>query len=150
MVEIAIVKRSKNRGEGVEALAGGTRDAVQQQQRTAQQVLRKPEPPESPAVPRLGLYPEELKAGTRSRGRTARITASKGGTAKRPGFPGGPVVKNPPAMQEPQEPWARSLGQEDPLDEAMVSPLQYSCLENPTDKKPGGLQSIEQQRVRHD
>ena len=32
----------------------------------------------------------------------------------------------------------------------MVSPLQYSCLENPTDKEPGELQSIEQQRVRHD
>ena len=26
------------------------------------------------------------------------------------GFPGGPVVKNPPAIQEPQEAWVRSLG----------------------------------------
>ena len=30
------------------------------------------------------------------------------------GFPGGPVVKNPLATQEPQEMWVRSLGREDP------------------------------------
>ena len=29
--------------------------------------------------------------------------------------------------------WIQSLGQEDPLKEA-DNPLQYSCLENPTDK----------------
>ena len=34
-------------------------------------------------------------------------------------------------MQETQEMWVRSLGQEDPLEEGMS--LQYSCLENPTD-----------------
>ena len=31
-------------------------------------------------------------------------------------FPGGSVVKNPLAMQEPQEPSVRSLDQEDPLE----------------------------------
>ena len=30
------------------------------------------------------------------------------------------------------------------------NPLQYSCLENPMDEEPGGLQSIGSQRVRHD
>ena len=30
------------------------------------------------------------------------------------------------------------------------SPLQYSCLENPMDTGPGGLQSMGSQRVRHD
>ena len=30
------------------------------------------------------------------------------------------------------------------------NPLQYSCLENPWTKKPGGLQSVGLQRVRHD
>ena len=30
------------------------------------------------------------------------------------------------------------------------NPLQYSCLENPTDKEPGGLQSTGSQRVGHD
>ena len=30
-------------------------------------------------------------------------------------------VKNPPAMQETQEMWAQSLGQEDPLEEEMTT-----------------------------
>ena len=40
------------------------------------------------------------------------------------------MIKSLPAMQET---WVQSLGQEDPLEEEMVNPLQYSCLENPTD-----------------
>ena len=34
------------------------------------------------------------------------------------GFPGGSVVKNPPAMQETQ---VQSLGQEDPLEKGMAA-----------------------------
>ena len=44
------------------------------------------------------------------------------------------MVKNLPSMQEPQETWVWSLGQEDPLEEGMGIPLQYSCLENPMDR----------------
>ena len=29
------------------------------------------------------------------------------------------------------------------------NPLQYSCLENPMDREPGGLQSVELHLVRH-
>ena len=29
----------------------------------------------------------------------------------------------------------QSLGQEDPLEEGMANPLQYSCLENPMDRE---------------
>ena len=36
------------------------------------------------------------------------------------GFPGGSVVKNPSAVQETQEMWVQSLGQEDPLEEKMA------------------------------
>ena len=50
------------------------------------------------------------------------------------GFPGGLVVKNSPAMQEPQETRVQSLGQEDPLEEGMAIHSKYSCLENPMDK----------------
>ena len=32
-----------------------------------------------------------------------------------------PVVKNPPAMQESQEMWVRSLGWEDPLEECVAT-----------------------------
>ena len=41
------------------------------------------------------------------------------------------TAKNPPAMQETR---VQSLGQEDPLEEENSYPLQYSCLENPTDR----------------
>ena len=40
------------------------------------------------------------------------------------GFPGGSVVKTPPAVQEPQETRVQPLGREDPLEE------QYSRLGN--------------------
>ena len=38
------------------------------------------------------------------------------------------IIKNPPAMWET---WVPSLGWEDPLEEGMTNPLQYSYLENP-------------------
>ena len=34
---------------------------------------------------------------------------------------GGSVVKNPPAMEEPQETWVQSLGWEDPLGKGMAT-----------------------------
>ena len=37
------------------------------------------------------------------------------------GFPSGSAVKNPPAMQEPQETEVQSLSQEDPLEEGMAT-----------------------------
>ena len=46
-------------------------------------------------------------------------------------------VKNLPAVQERQETWVRSLGQEDPLEKEIA-------------EEPGGLQSMGSQRVRHD
>ena len=42
------------------------------------------------------------------------------------------VVKKLPAVQETQ---VQSLGWEDPLGEGNGNPLQYSCLENSTDKE---------------
>ena len=45
-------------------------------------------------------------------------------------FPGGSVVKNPPAMQDTQ---VRSLGQEDPLEEEWGN--HTSILDNPTDRE---------------
>ena len=50
------------------------------------------------------------------------------------GFPLGSVLKNPPAVQETQETWVQSFGWEDPLEEEMANPLQYSCLRNPMDR----------------
>ena len=45
-------------------------------------------------------------------------------------FPGSSEVKASAAMQEI---WVRSLGWEDSPGEGNGNPLQYSCLENPTD-----------------
>ena len=36
------------------------------------------------------------------------------------------------------------------IEEGNGNPLQYSCLENPRDGKPGGLPSMGSHRVRHD
>ena len=62
-------------------------------------------------------------------------------------FPGGSVVKNPPAMQEMQV-W--SLGQEDPLEEEVTTHHSVLAWETPWREEPGGLQSTGSQRVRHD
>ena len=43
---------------------------------------------------------------------------------------GYPVVSEAKAMRETR---VRSLGQEDPLEKDMATPLQYSCLEKPMD-----------------
>ena len=47
------------------------------------------------------------------------------------GFPGGSMVKNPPAMQETQETWVRSLGQEDSLEEGMATHSSTVAWKNP-------------------
>ena len=41
------------------------------------------------------------------------------------------LVKNLPAMQET---WVHPQGWEDPLEKGTAMPLQYSCLENSTDR----------------
>ena len=59
-------------------------------------------------------------------------------------------VKNIPAMQETQEMQVLSLGQEDPLEEGMTTHSSILAWRIPWTEDPGGLQSIELQRVRHD
>ena len=54
-------------------------------------------------------------------------------------FPGGSVVKNPPAMQET---WVRSLGQEDPLEKEMATHSSILAWETPWTEEPGALQSM--------
>ena len=51
------------------------------------------------------------------------------------GFPGGSVVKNPPAMQKMQKMLRlQSLGWEDPLEEDMSTLSSILALENPRDR----------------
>ena len=65
------------------------------------------------------------------------------------GFPGGSAVKNPPAIQEPQETWVQSLGQEDPLEEGRATHSSTLAWRIPWTGEPGGLQSMGSQRVGH-
>ena len=57
------------------------------------------------------------------------------------------TVKNPPAMQET---WVQSLGQEDPLEKGKATHSSILTWRIPWTKEPGGLQSMESQRVGYD
>ena len=63
------------------------------------------------------------------------------------GFPGGSVVKNPPAKQET---WVQSLGQEGPLEKEVATHSRIFAWEIPWTEEPGRLQSMWSQRVGHD
>ena len=60
--------------------------------------------------------------------------------------PAAQLVKNPPAMQET---WVPSLGGEDPLEENMATHSSILAWRIPWTEKPGGLQSLGLQGVRH-
>ena len=54
-----------------------------------------------------------------------------------------------PAMQEMQNAWVQSLGQEDPLEEEMATHSIILAWRIPRTEEPGRLQCIGSQRVRH-
>ena len=60
------------------------------------------------------------------------------------------MVKNPPAIQEPQEMLVSSLGWEDPLEEGMATHSNILAWRIPRTEELGGLQSVGLQRVGHD
>ena len=62
------------------------------------------------------------------------------------GFPSGLAVKNPPARQDI---WVWSLGQEDALEKGMATHSSILAWEIPWTEKPGKLQSMGLQWVRH-
>ena len=59
-------------------------------------------------------------------------------------------VKNPPAMQEPQEMQVQSLGGEDPLEKEMATHSNILPWEIPWIEEPARLQYMGSQRVGHD
>ena len=65
------------------------------------------------------------------------------------GFPGGIVLKNLLAMQETQETRVGSLGWEEPLEKEMATQSSIVAQRIPWTEEPGGLQSLESQRVGH-
>ena len=57
------------------------------------------------------------------------------------------TVKHPPAMQEPQETWVQSQGQEDPLEEGTATHSSVLAWRFPWAEEPGGLQSVGRSRT---
>ena len=57
------------------------------------------------------------------------------------------MVNTLPAMQET---WVQSLGWEDPLEKEMATRSSILAWRIPWTEEPGGLQSMELQRIRHD
>ena len=57
------------------------------------------------------------------------------------------MVKSLPAMQETRVP---SLGQEEPLEKEIATHSSFLAWEIPRTEKPGRLQSMGSQRIRHD
>ena len=57
------------------------------------------------------------------------------------------MVKNMPAMLET---WVRSLGRENSLEKGIATQSSIFTWEIQWTEEPGGLQSMESQRVRHD
>ena len=66
------------------------------------------------------------------------------------GFPAGLAVKNLPVMQELQETWVQSLGQEDTLEKEIATHSSILARKIPWTEEPGGLQSKGSQRVGQD
>ena len=56
------------------------------------------------------------------------------------------MVKNLPLMQET---WVRFLGQEDALEKGMATHSSIFAWRIPWTEEPGGLESVESQRVEH-
>ena len=65
-------------------------------------------------------------------------------------FLGGSVVKNPPAVQETQESWVRSLGQEAPPKKEMATHSSIFAWRISGTEEPSGLPSMGSHRVGHD
>ena len=61
------------------------------------------------------------------------------------GFPGGPVIKNLPVMQETE---VRSVDREDSLEECMATHSSILAWRIPWTEGPGRLQSMGSQRIR--
>jgi len=65
-------------------------------------------------------------------------------------FTGGREVNNLPANAGDTETWVQSLGQEDPLEEEMVTNSSILAGEIPWTEEPDGLQCMGSHRVGYD
>ena len=80
-------------------------------------------------------------------GKNMGIRSGDQGSTALPLLTGGSVVKNLPANEEIR---AWSLGWEDPLEKEMATHSSILAWKTPQTKEPGGLQSMQSQRVGYD
>ena len=66
------------------------------------------------------------------------------------GYPSGSAVKKPPPVQELQELRVQTLAQDEPLEERMAAHSSILVWRIPWTAEPGGRQSMQSQRLRHD
>ena len=59
------------------------------------------------------------------------------------------MVKNPPAMQKPQDTWVQSLCQEDPQERGMTTHSSVLAWKIPGTGEPGRMLSVGLHRVGH-
>ena len=76
------------------------------------------------------------------------IKSDQGLDSRIQGFSDGAVVKSLPANAGDLRDVCSAPGLERPPEAGQGNPLQYSCLENPMDRRPGG--STVSQRAGHD
>ena len=62
--------------------------------------------------------------------------------SEKTGFPSGSEVENSPVMQESQETWVQSLGQDEPLEEGTATHSSILAWKTPWTEEPSGLWSI--------
>ena len=92
--------------------------------RPSRQLLGKQESPWAPFRQRAGPVVSLWKSEANRVGLSSLVT--------RVAIPSGSVLKNPPARQKTR---VQSLHQEDPLEKGVATSLQYSCLDNPMDRR---------------
>ena len=125
-------------------------------------LCRTPPPPfVSPGATRGTELPEQVSTSLPwgSAGQTQKrwpgcpegkgCTREKEDFSRGAGFKGS-AVKNPPAMQETQETWVRSLCWEDPLEEGRATHSSILAWRLPGTEEPGGLQFLVSQGVGND
>ena len=93
-------------------------------------------------------WPEE-PGGLQSTGSKESDTTQVTSHELNKSFPGGGSGKEFTCQSRGVRDVGSVSGSERSLGGGHGNPLQYFCLENPWTEEPGGLQSIESQRVRH-
>ena len=110
---------------------------------------------EQPSAERRGISEQQTWQGSLPLGHALQLPWSEDGkyfvrTIFPVTSPMAQQVKTPCAVQETHDTWVQFLGQTDPLEKEIATHSNILAWEIPRTEKPGKLQSMGLQRVRHD